>query len=143
MPLTVLRDGHRELLRLLDDVIDAAGRNGAISEIAEARRTMAQAAARYLAKKNMLVIAPLSRSPCPAHRELARRLTDEILSTRQATIEHYGIWTLAAIEVNPREYRMTVRALARSFEKRFHYEESEVYPVVLAAMQEAAAQRAA
>lgn len=143
MPLTALRDGHRELLHLLDEVIDAAGRNGAVSEIADARRMMAQAAARYLARKNQLVIAPLSQSPCPAHRELARRLTDEILATRQITMEHYGIWTLAAIEADPREYRMTLRALYRSFERRFHYEESEVYPVVIAAIQQVAAQRAA
>jgi len=142
MPLTVLRDGHRELLGLLEDVIAAAGRGDA-SEIAEARRTMAQAAARHLARKNALVIAPLSQSPCPEHRELARRLTDEILATRQNTMEHYGIWTLAAIAADPREYRMTVRALSRTFEKRFHYEESEVYPVVITAMREVAARRAA
>jgi hypothetical protein len=143
MPLTVLFDGHRELLRLMNDVIDAAGHAGATSEIAQARRTMAQATARHLAKKNLLVIAPLSQSPCPRHRELARRLTDEILATRQATIEHYGVWTLAAIEADPREFRMTVRGILRSLEKRFQYEQDTVYPQVIAAMQAVAAQRAA
>jgi len=144
MSLTELFDGHRELLRLMNDVIDAAGHAGATSEIAQARRAMAQAAARHLARKNLLVIAPLSRSPCPKHRELARRLTDEILATRQATIEHYGIWTLAAIEADPREFRMTVRGMLRALEKRFQYEEDMVFPQVIAAMQAAAeAQHAA
>jgi hypothetical protein len=104
---------------------------------------MAQAAARHLAKKNLLVIAPLSQSPCPEHRELARRLTDEILATRQTAIEHYGIWTLAAIEADPREFRMTVRGMLRSLEKRFQYEQDAVFPQVIAAMQAMAAQRAA
>lgn len=143
MPLTVLCDGHRELLRLMNDVIDAAGHAGATSEIAQARRTMAQAAARHLSKKNVLVIAPLGQSSCPEHRELARRLTDEILATRQATIEHYGIWTLAAIEADPREFRMTVRGLLRSLEKRFQYEEDAVFPKVIEAMQAVAAEQAA
>jgi hypothetical protein len=143
MPLTVLRDGHRELLRLMDDIIDAAGHNGAANDIALARRTMAQSVARHLAIKNNLVIAPLRQSPRPEHRELARRLTDEILTTRQSTIEHYGIWTMAAIEADPREFRMAVRGLLRSMEKRFQYEEDEVHPIVLQAMQVLAAQHAA
>lgn len=143
MPLTVLRDGHRELLRLLDAVIAAAGHNGAADELALARRTLAQATARHVAQKNMLVVLPLQQSPRAEHRELARRLTDEILTTRQAAIEHYGIWTLAAIEADPREYRMSLRAVIRSMEKRFQYEEDEVHPVAIEAIRALAAQRAA
>jgi hypothetical protein len=143
MPLTVLCDGHRELLRLLDDIIDAAAHKGATNEIALARRAMAQAVARQLDAKNRLVIAPLRQSPRAEHRELARRLTDEVLAARQVSIEHYSQWSLADIEADPREFRMTVRQLARSLEKRFQYEEETVHPVVIEAMRALEAQRAA
>lgn len=142
MPLTVLRDGHRELLRLLDEVIVTA-HNGPAEELAAVRRTLAQATARHVAQKNTLVVLPLQRSPRTEHRELARRLTDEILATRQAAIEHYAIWTLAAIEADPREYRMSLRAVIRSMEKRFQYEEDEIHPRAIDAMRALAAQRAA
>lgn|SRR5689334_10230515 len=143
MPLTMLCDGHREMLRLLDDIINAVTHKVAADEIALARRAMAQAVARHLADKNRLVIAPLRESPRAEHRDLARRLTDEILTTRQASIEHYSLWTLAAIEADPREFRMTVRQLARSLEKRFQYEEETVHPVAIEAMRALEEQRAA
>jgi hypothetical protein len=143
MPLTELRDLHREVLRLLDDVIEAAAHGGAGNQIAQARHTMAQAVARQLAKEQQLVIAPLRQSASPTHRELARRLTDEALATRQVTIEHYGTWTLAAIAADPREFRMTVRGYARSLEKRFRDEEEKVHPQVIEAMRAQASQAAA
>lgn len=143
MPLTVLRDGHRELLRLMDEIIESAGHAGSTNQVAQARHTMAQTMARFLARHDRMVIAPLRRSPSPEHRALVRRLTDETLATRQATIEHYGTWTLDAIEADPREYRMAVRGIYRLLERRFHYEESEVHPRVIEAIQAIAAQRAA
>ncbi|WP_213982041.1 hypothetical protein [Sphingomonas sp. dw_22] len=143
MPLTVLRDGHRELLRLMDDIIESAGHAGPASQVAQARHIMAQAMARFLAQHDRMVIAPLRRSPRPEHRALVRRLTDETLAMRQATIAHYGTWTLDAIEADPREYRMAVRAVYRMLDRRFQYEEDEVHPRVIEAIQALAAQRAA
>lgn len=143
MPLTVLRDGHRELIRLLNNIIDAVPHQGATSEITQTRHLMAQATARHLANKNRLVIGPLSRSACPGDRDLARRLTDELLALRQMAIEHYGTWTIAAIDADPREFRMAVRGMIRMLERRFQLEEKDIHPKVLEAIQLLAAQRAA
>ncbi len=142
MPLTVVREGHRELIRLLNQIIEAAGPGAVADTLANARKAMAQEVARQLANKNALVITPLGASACPTHREVARRLIDEILTMRQVSIEHYAIWSMAAIEADPREYRMTLRALVRSLEKYMQREEGEIHPLVLEAMR-AANQRAA
>jgi len=129
--LDVLHQEHRELLRLTEAVMEAAGAiEPSFDKIAAARHALGQAGSRHVTNKLTIVTRTLQASADPKHRALGRRFTDELVALRQSASEHYGMWTMARVREDPREFRMAVRSQYRALRMRLLWEEAEVFPVV-------------
>lgn len=129
--LDILHQEHRELLRLTEAVMEAAGEiTPSFDKIAAARHALGQAGSRHVMNKLAIVTRALQDSADPRHRALGRRFTDELMALRQSASEHYGTWTMARVKEDPREFRMAVRSQYRALKARILWEEREVLPVV-------------
>jgi len=129
--LDSIRQEHRELLRLVEAVMEAAGEiEPSFDKIAAARHALGQAGSRNVIGKLSTITKVLQASANPAHRELGRRFTDELMTLRQSSSEHYGVWTMARVKEDPREFRMAVRSQYRALKARVDWEEAEVFPIV-------------
>jgi hypothetical protein len=129
--LDIIRHEHRELVRLTEAVMQAAaGSEICIDAIAAARHALGQLITRHISHKQLIITATLQNSADPAHQRLAWRFTEDLMKLRQSTSEHYGIWTMARLRADPREYRMAVRTQHRMLKARIVWEETEVFPIV-------------
>ncbi|WHU02719.1 hypothetical protein [Sphingomonas sp. NIBR02145] len=129
--LDSIRQEHRELLRLTEAVMEAAGAiEPSFDKIAAARHALGQAGSRHVIGKLSTITQALQASADPAHLALGRRFTDELMTLRQSASEHYGLWTMARVKEDPREFRMAVRSQYRALKARVDWEEAEVFPVV-------------
>ncbi len=129
--LELLKDEHRELIRLTDLVIEAACDPAAGPEqIAAARQVLGQAVLVHVANKQQIVPPVLQASSDPAHQQLAWRFTEDLMKLRQNTSEHYGVWTMARIAEDRHGFAVAVRYQRRLLRARIAWEESAVFPIV-------------
>lgn len=129
--LDIIHHEHRELLRLTEAVMEAAGEiELSIDKVAATRHALGQVITRHVTSKHAIITQALQSSADPAHRQLARRFTEDLMTLRQSTSEHYCTWTMARVKEDPREFRMAVRSQHRLLKARIAWEESEVFPIV-------------
>lgn len=129
--LDIIHHEHRELLRLTEAVTEAAGEiEISVDKIAATRHALGQVSSRHITNKLAIITRALQESADPAHHELSRRFTDELMKLRQSTSEHYRTWTMARVKEDPREFRMAVRSQQRMLKARIAWEEAEVFPIV-------------
>lgn len=129
--LELTRQENQEVLRRIEAVMDAAGEiEPSLDKIVAARHALGQLGSRNVMGKLAFITRVLQDSPNPAHRELGRRFTEELMALRQSASEHYRFWTIARLKEDPREFRMAVRSQYRALKARVDWEEAEVFPVV-------------
>jgi hypothetical protein len=129
MTLQDLYDDHRAIAEIGQKLIAiAASEPPMLQALVLVRHEMAQRIARHLASEARLALMPLGASNDPYDRALARRYTSDLLSMRQSSSAHFGMWTPEAILADPREYRLAARAQMRMIAARREWEESEFLP---------------
>lgn len=129
MTLQDLYEDHRAIHAIGERLLSATtAEPPQMQALVAVRHEMAQAIARHLASEARLALIPLSASSDPYDRALARRYTSDLLSIRQSSSAHFGLWTPDAILADPREYRLSVRAQLRMVAARRAWEESEFLP---------------
>jgi len=131
--LDLIHHEHLELVRLIDVVLALADDSRAgMDQLAAARHALGQAGNRHIVNKQRIVIATLQASPDPVHQALGRRFTEDLMKLRQSASEHYGIWTMAAIQDDRKGFGVAVRYQRRLLRARVAWEESAVFPIVSA-----------
>lgn len=129
--LELIQLEHRELVRLTDAVIEAAGDlEASIEQIAFARRVLGQSVIRHVDNKQKIITATLQASADPAHQQLAWRFTEDLMKLRQSTSEHYGVWTATRIAEDRQGFVVAVRYQRRLLRARIAWEETSVFPIV-------------